>query len=86
MLAIIIPKQQPSLSSTSTNKRQRGRKFLAGTNVRMGNDHTLFAVNTGVVKMTKSPKNHKRNVVHVIAEDGSVSMDKGARFTIPYDG
>lgn len=52
----------------------------------MGNDHTLFAVNTGVVKMTKSPKNHKRNVVHVIAEDGSVSMDKGARFTIPYDG
>lgn len=52
----------------------------------MGNDHTLFAVNTGIVKMTKWEKNKKRNVVHVLAEDGSVSMDKGVRFTIPYTG
>jgi len=62
--------------------RQRGKKFLAGENVRMGNDHTLFAVNTGVVKMTKSEKNHKRNVVHVLAEDGSVSTAKGMRYSI----
>jgi ribosomal protein L27 len=52
----------------------------------MGNDHTLFAVNTGVVKMTKSEKNHKRNVVHVLAEDGSISTVKGARYSIPFPG
>lgn len=66
--------------------RQRGKKFLAGENVRMGNDHTLFAVNSGVVKMTKSEKNHKRNVVHVLAEDGSVSTSKGMRYSINYSG
>ena len=64
--------------------RQRGKKFLAGENVRMGNDHTLFAVNTGVVKMTKWEKNRKRNVVHVLAEDGSVSNAKGFKYSIPY--
>jgi ribosomal protein L27 len=37
----------------------------------MGNDHTLFATAAGVVRMTKSEKNHKRNVVHVIAEGES---------------
>ncbi|KAL3802325.1 hypothetical protein HJC23_007150 [Cyclotella cryptica] len=51
--------------------RQRGKKFLAGDNVGMGNDHTLFAIGAGVVRMTKSKKNHKRNVVHVIAESDS---------------
>ena len=50
----------------------------------MGNDHTLFAVNTGVVKMTKWEKNRKRNVVHVLAEDGSVSNAKGFKYSIPY--
>lgn len=70
----------------SNPHRQRGKKFLAGENVRMGNDHTLFAVNTGVVKMTKSEKNHKRNVVHVLAEDGSISTVKGARYSIPFPG
>ena len=52
----------------------------------MGNDHTLFAVNTGVVKMTKWDKNKKRNVVHVLAEDGSVSDAKGLKYSIPYSG
>ncbi|KAL7486549.1 hypothetical protein ACHAW6_012155 [Cyclotella cf. meneghiniana] len=51
--------------------RQRGKKFLAGENVGMGNDHTLFAIGAGIVRMTKSEKNHKRNVVHVIAESES---------------
>jgi large subunit ribosomal protein L27 len=30
--------------------RQRGTKFNAGKNVGMGRDHTLFALETGVVK------------------------------------
>eukprot|EP00569_Conticribra_weissflogii_P004378 CAMPEP_0171345066 /NCGR_PEP_ID=MMETSP0878-20121228/20814_1 /TAXON_ID=67004 /ORGANISM="Thalassiosira weissflogii, Strain CCMP1336" /LENGTH=58 /DNA_ID=CAMNT_0011848401 /DNA_START=398 /DNA_END=574 /DNA_ORIENTATION=- len=48
--------------------RQRGKKFLAGDNVGMGNDHTLYAKALGVVKMERSPKNRKRNIVHVVAE------------------
>ena len=57
------------MTHSSLSNRQRGKKFLAGENVRMGNDHTLFSVGTGVVRMTKSEKNHKRNVVHVISEE-----------------
>ncbi len=30
--------------------RQRGTKILAGTNVSMGKDHTLFALKAGTVK------------------------------------
>ena len=48
--------------------RQRGKKFLCGENVGMGNDHTLFALAAGVVKMEKSAKNKKRNIVHIVAE------------------
>lgn len=48
--------------------RQRGKKFLKGENVGMGNDHTIFALVAGRVSMTKSPKNRKRNVVHVQPE------------------
>ncbi len=29
--------------------RQRGTQFKAGNNVKVGRDHTLFAINTGVV-------------------------------------
>ena len=40
--------------------RQRGTKFHAGTNVRMGRDHTLFATAEGAVKFeVKGPKNCK---------------------------
>ncbi|WP_413615775.1 50S ribosomal protein L27 [Halomonas cupida] len=40
--------------------RQRGTKFHAGTGVGIGKDHTLFALNEGVVKFeTKGPKNRK---------------------------
>lgn len=35
--------------------RQRGSRILAGTNVSMGKDHTLFAIKNGIVKYT-----HKR--------------------------
>ena len=30
--------------------RQRGTAFMAGTNVKVGKDHTLFALKDGVVK------------------------------------
>lgn len=40
--------------------RQRGTKFHAGTGVGIGRDHTLFALDKGVVKFeTKGPKNRK---------------------------
>ena len=36
--------------------RQRGSKFLPGKNVRMGRDHTLFAVASGTVKFSEKRK------------------------------
>ncbi|MBF8223549.1 MULTISPECIES: 50S ribosomal protein L27 [Halomonadaceae] len=40
--------------------RQRGTKFHAGTGVGVGKDHTLFALDEGVIKFeTKGPKNRK---------------------------
>lgn len=33
--------------------RQRGTKFLAGKNVRMGSDNTLYSVTDGTVKFTE---------------------------------
>jgi len=40
--------------------RQRGTKFHAGTNVRVGRDHTLFATADGVVTFeVKGPQNRK---------------------------
>ena len=52
--------------------RQRGTKFLAGKNVGIGRDHTLFALKDGVVKfMAKrktgfSGKQRMAKVVEVI--------------------
>ena len=40
--------------------RQRGTKFHAGTGVGIGKDHTLFALNDGVIKFEqKGPRNRK---------------------------
>ncbi|CAM4017654.1 50S ribosomal protein L27 [Vreelandella rituensis] len=40
--------------------RQRGTKFHPGAGVGLGRDHTLFALNDGVIKFeTKGPKNRK---------------------------
>lgn len=40
--------------------RQRGTKFHAGTGVGIGKDHTLFAINEGVIKFeTKGPRSRK---------------------------
>ena len=36
--------------------RQRGTRMLAGKNVKMGRDHTLFAAKEGTVKFTKKRK------------------------------
>jgi len=46
--------------------RQRGKKFLVGKNVGIGNDHTIFATCGGRVSFERSAKNRKRNFVHVV--------------------
>ncbi len=51
--------------------RQRGTKFMAGKNVAVGKDHTLYAVAEGVVSFRKARKTRfdgsvvKRNFVDV---------------------
>lgn len=53
--------------------RQRGTKVLAGTNVAIGRDHTLFALLDGIVKFTQKRKtrfdgqNKTYKVANVIA-------------------
>ena len=47
--------------------RQRGTKILAGTNVRIGKDHTLYADKSGVVKFSSKRK---------MKFDGTVSNKK----------
>ncbi|MEI7688765.1 MAG: 50S ribosomal protein L27 [Candidatus Nomurabacteria bacterium] len=52
--------------------RQRGTKILAGNNVGLGKDHTLFALKPGTIKFgTKRKTNFNRTssvkkIVHVI--------------------
>lgn len=52
--------------------RQRGTKILAGENVGVGKDHTLFALKDGKVKFTSKTKtgfdgsNKRLKVVNVI--------------------
>ena len=49
-----------TVSAGSIIIRQRGTRFHAGTGVGIGKDHTLFALDEGVVKFeTKGPKNRK---------------------------
>ncbi len=51
--------------------RQRGTKFMAGSNVSMGKDHTLFAKIAGIVSFRRARKTRfdgsttERNVVEV---------------------
>jgi len=47
--------------------RQRGSEFHAGTNVGMGRDYTLFALETGVVKFEKKGPKNRRHVSIVAA-------------------
>ena len=48
--------------------RQRGTAFMAGTNVSMGKDHTLFALKPGIVKFGNKRKTsfHGKTVVRKI--------------------
>ena len=46
--------------------RQRGTRMHPGDNVGMGKDHTLFALEHGVVKFTK--KRNNRSYISVITE------------------
>ena len=48
--------------------RQRGTKFYPGTNVGMGKDHTLFALENGVVRFHKGKLGRKYVSVDVIAQ------------------
>jgi large subunit ribosomal protein L27 len=51
--------------------RQRGTKILAGDNVGVGKDHTLFALKDGTVKFSTTRKAHfdgttmVKKIVHV---------------------
>ncbi|MFH1462536.1 MAG: 50S ribosomal protein L27 [bacterium] len=49
--------------------RQRGTKFLAGKNVKKGNDDTLYAVKEGVVKFTTKRKrgfNNSQRIAKIV--------------------
>jgi len=52
--------------------RQRGTKILAGKNVGIGKDHTLFSLKEGIVKFTEKRKKKfdgntkKRKVVNIL--------------------
>ena len=51
--------------------RQRGTKYVPGTNVSRAGDDTLFAMKNGVIKFTTKTKTkfdgsrHKKTLVHV---------------------
>ncbi len=48
--------------------RQRGTKFYPGTNVGIGKDHTLFALEDGVVRFHKGKQDRKYVSVDMLAE------------------
>jgi len=48
-------------SAGSIIVRQRGTKFIAGKNVEMGKDNTIFAVKDGVVSISDKRKKHFDN-------------------------
>lgn len=49
--------------------RQRGTKILAGANVAVGKDHTLFSMKEGIVKFTNKRKKqfNGQTKVHKVA-------------------
>lgn len=48
--------------------RQRGTKILPGTNVRRGNDDTLYSTVDGVVKFERLGRDKKQASVYQVAE------------------
>ncbi|MEC4683711.1 MAG: 50S ribosomal protein L27 [Nitrospirota bacterium] len=49
--------------------RQRGTQFYPGLNVGMGRDHTLFAMETGVVRFSRYGRDAKK--VNIVPETSS---------------
>lgn len=45
--------------------RQRGTKFYPGEGVKIGRDHTIFAINEGIINFTKKKG---KNIVNVIGK------------------
>ncbi|OGZ42126.1 MAG: 50S ribosomal protein L27 [Candidatus Ryanbacteria bacterium RIFCSPHIGHO2_02_FULL_45_43] len=62
---------QPAKSG-SIIVRQRGTKFIPGKNVRVGKDHTLYAVKEGKVQFSKKRKTRfdgsvlNKKIIHII--------------------
>ena len=52
-----------TISAGNIIVRQRGTEFHAGEGVGMGRDHTLFALNDGVVKFATKGKFNRRYVI-----------------------
>ena len=48
--------------------RQRGTKIMPGTNVKRGNDDTLFATVDGIVKFERLGKDNKKVSVYTVGE------------------
>ena len=52
--------------------RQKGSKFIAGDNVGMGRDFTLFALSSGVVKFTEKKikkfngRKYRQSLIHIV--------------------
>jgi large subunit ribosomal protein L27 len=46
--------------------RQRGTRIIAGENVGVGRDHTLFALRTGTVEYDRSGRDRTRANVHPV--------------------
>jgi len=67
--------------------RQRGTKTMAGANVGVGKDHTLFALTPGIVKFTSKRKKHFngdvviKKVVSVITDTVSVKTPTSKKQT-----
>lgn len=57
--------------------RQKGLKVVAGKNVGMGKDYTLFALIDGVIKFDNAQKGKKRvNVLPVVAKEAPVKVEE----------
>ncbi|HPH78959.1 MAG TPA: 50S ribosomal protein L27 [bacterium] len=60
------------ISSGQIILRQRGQKYHPGQNVRLGVDHTIYAIKDGTVKFQKKKilrftgALHQKTIVHVI--------------------
>ena len=48
--------------------RQRGTKIMPGTNVRKGNDDTLFTTVDGIVKFERLGRDNKKVSVYTVGE------------------